>query len=657
MRIAWMAPGVALIGLVLGIAPSATAASSSTAPPWTAIQAPGPNPDSTGYHLNAVDCWAVGDCVAVGHYASGGTTASFIDEDTNGTWSYVATTGQADLTDVSCPAAGACVAVGTAGIGSSFPQGVLEVQSSTTWTTIMATGAQGRYASYTGALKGISCAAANSCAAVGQAQSNAEVNTGFTLTLRPGNDPTAPASWMAQQAPEKAGDAPYENAGLADVSCVSAGNCRAVGFAYDNPNSAIPLIDNEKNYVWAYGGSPAPTGTTYGQFATVSCMTGGSVCMAGGTYNSNQLPFIATIDTDNDTAEASAVSLPAPFLFGELSASSCAPDGLCQSVGQAYANSGPEYGYDGFIVSESYGAGGGPSGTATPTDSPSDANSIEHIETLLATSCVSGGFCVSVGDYADNSGPQGQDEASVIDTRTYDSAGAIASETDIKAPEPANDTVNDDQNLLPGVDCQDAAHCTAVGSYFNDDQTQSRGVIETTGTKAPKPPTVTGVAPAGGPTTGGNTVTITGARLDGATAVKFGKTAATQLHVISSTELTVQAPAHDADTVDVRVTSAGGTSAAVTADHYTYAEPPVVKGISPASGSHAGGESVIITGKHLSGTTAVHFGKAAATHVTVVSSTQVDVTAPAHAKGTVDVTVTTPGGTSAKQNADQFRYT
>ena len=102
---------------------------------------------------------------------------------------------------------------------------------------------------------------------------------------------------------------------------------------------------------------------------------------------------------------------------------------------------------------------------------------------------------------------------------------------------------------------------------------------------------------------------------------------------------------------------AGGTSGAVAADHYTYVALPVVTGVSPASGSHTGGESVVITGKHLTGATAVHFGTAAATNVTVVSGTQVNVTAPAHATGTVDVTVTTTGGTSAKHSADQFRYT
>jgi hypothetical protein len=43
--------------------------------------------------------------------------------------------------------------------------------------------------------------------------------------------------------------------------------------------------------------------------------------------------------------------------------------------------------------------------------------------------------------------------------------------------------------------------------------------------------------------------------------------------------------------------------------------------------------------------------------VTFVSDTQITVTSPAHATGTVDVTVTTTGGTSATSVNDRFTYT
>jgi hypothetical protein len=92
-------------------------------------------------------------------------------------------------------------------------------------------------------------------------------------------------------------------------------------------------------------------------------------------------------------------------------------------------------------------------------------------------------------------------------------------------------------------------------------------------------PTVTGVNPNTGPTTGGTTVTITGTNLTGATAVMFGTVAATSFTVNSDTSITAVAPAESAGTVDVTVTTPGGTSATSSADQYTYyyEQPPGVE--------------------------------------------------------------------------------
>ncbi len=85
---------------------------------------------------------------------------------------------------------------------------------------------------------------------------------------------------------------------------------------------------------------------------------------------------------------------------------------------------------------------------------------------------------------------------------------------------------------------------------------------------------------------------------------------------------------------------------------------PSVTNISPSSGFADGGTSVTITGTGLNNTTAVKFGAPDATGFTVNSDTQVTATSPAGVIGqTVDITVTTPGGTSAVSSADQFTYT
>jgi hypothetical protein len=87
--------------------------------------------------------------------------------------------------------------------------------------------------------------------------------------------------------------------------------------------------------------------------------------------------------------------------------------------------------------------------------------------------------------------------------------------------------------------------------------------------------------------------------------------------------------------------------------------PPIVVGVSPATGLAAGGTAVTISGAGFTGATAVTFGGTAATAVVVVNTNTITATTPAKAAGTYDVRVTTPKGTSAIQPgaADNFVYT
>ena len=172
-------------------------------------------------------------------------------------------------------------------------------------------------------------------------------------------------------------------------------------------------------------------------------------------------------------------------------------------------------------------------------------------------------------------------------------------------------------------------------------------------------PTVTGISPTTGSTNGGTPITITGTGFTGATAVNFGSKAATGVTVVSATSITATSPSGTAGTVDVTVTTPSGTSTISAADKFTYVAittPPTITGISPASGSIAGGTSVTISGTSFTGATAVKFGSTAATGVIVVSATSITATSPVHAAGIVDVTVTTPSGTSATSAADKFTY-
>jgi hypothetical protein len=83
--------------------------------------------------------------------------------------------------------------------------------------------------------------------------------------------------------------------------------------------------------------------------------------------------------------------------------------------------------------------------------------------------------------------------------------------------------------------------------------------------------------------------------------------------------------------------------------------PVYVSSISPTSGPSAGGTSVTVRGSGFTGASSVSFGATLASNIMVNSDTKITATSPA-GSGTVDVTVTTPNGTSATGGADQFTY-
>jgi IPT/TIG domain len=169
-------------------------------------------------------------------------------------------------------------------------------------------------------------------------------------------------------------------------------------------------------------------------------------------------------------------------------------------------------------------------------------------------------------------------------------------------------------------------------------------------------PVIDSIQPSTGGTAGGTAVQIFGGRLKGATSVNFGSSAAS-ITSDSASEVDVVSPAHASGTVDITVTTAAGTSTITGNDLFTYSNQPTVQSLTPSQGPAAGGTEVQIFGTLFTGATAVHFGTAAASGITVVSSTEIDVLSPAvPADGTVDVTVTGPGGTSAINPSDEFTY-
>ena len=146
-------------------------------------------------------------------------------------------------------------------------------------------------------------------------------------------------------------------------------------------------------------------------------------------------------------------------------------------------------------------------------------------------------------------------------------------------------------------------------------------------------PVISNVDPAGGTVFGGPcNVTITGSNFTGTTNVTVDGSACSYNLINDSTITVTQLPPGPSGAVGVYVTNAGGTS---TPYVWQYYQTPRVTGISPSSGSSAGGTSVTVTGYALTNMTECQFyGATETTNASGISPTndnQATFNTPAHA--------------------------
>ena len=290
-----------------------------------------------------------------------------------------------------------------------------------------------------------------------------------------------------------------------------------------------------------------------------------------------------------------------------------------------------------------------PTPAGSPTRPPDRSPSPTHSSVSSPPSATA--RIVAVTRVTPVSGPQ------VGGTKVVISGSGFARTTDVSFGRTAATTFNVD------ADTQISAVSPPGNGTVDVTVTTPDGVSTTGGadlfTYVPVP-VVACLNPATGSPAGGTRVVISGRAMTGATSVSFGKAAASSFTVDSDTRISAVSPPGDS-TVAVRVTTSGGISATGRADLFTYLAVtdlpvPIVVGLDPAKGSAAGGTRVVISGRGFTGATNVCFGDNAASSFTVGSDTYISAVSPAGRPGTVDVTVTTPGGTSAPGQRDQFVY-
>lgn len=209
-----------------------------------------------------------------------------------------------------------------------------------------------------------------------------------------------------------------------------------------------------------------------------------------------------------------------------------------------------------------------------------------------------------------------------------------------------------------GTDWQPGTVTATVANAADTNTANNQAAVTHTGGQLPAPPaqpapTLIALDPAGGPAAGGTASTATGTNLENGLVV-FGTSPGTGI-ACSATTCAATSPTGQG-TVDVTVLTPGGVTAPATFA-YEGTPPPVpapsVTHLSPQSGPQAGGTNVTVLGSNL-GMGTVKFGSAEGTN-TSCGPTQCNTTAPP-GTGTVDVTVTTAGGTSAPNATARFTY-
>lgn len=154
---------------------------------------------------------------------------------------------------------------------------------------------------------------------------------------------------------------------------------------------------------------------------------------------------------------------------------------------------------------------------------------------------------------------------------------------------PATDVVVSDTGTLTATvpaGTAGAADVTVTTSVGSDTLTDGYTYVEA--------PTADSIDPDHGPEAGGTTVTVTGTGfIDGATTVTVGDEAATDVVVVSDTELTFVTPAGTGNAA-VTITTPGGD--AVVDGGFTYDVAVVVTAVDPTEGPTAGGNTITITG-------------------------------------------------------------
>jgi hypothetical protein len=312
------------------------------------------NTQGHGAAVFAMSCPSAGNCSAGGIYAGTKGVESFVVSEVHGTWGTAKEVpgigalnagGDGELNSLSCATAGNCSAGGYyVGAGASIPlEAFVVTQTGGHWGTAQEVPGTAALNIDGGAqVSSVSCASPGNCTA-GGFYSDSSGQQAFAATQANG-------TWgNAKEVPGTAALNTSGNATIAAVSCASPGNCSADG-SYDvGPgfHQGQAFVANEVNGTWGKAkeipGTAALNAGGNAGVAGVSCASAGN-CSVGGSYtdsNGDSQVFVAN-EVNGTWGQAKEIPGTAALNAGGnagMGGVSCAPAGTC-SVGGFYAPGG-----------------------------------------------------------------------------------------------------------------------------------------------------------------------------------------------------------------------------------------------------------------------------------------------------------------------------
>ena len=477
--------------VMFGARPSAALASGNLN--WsTGVEAtlPGGAYASPSVSLFSVSCASPGNCTGVGAYPDAAfNPQGLLVSETAGTWSpgveAVLPTGAdpsqpARLVSVSCASAGNCTAVGFYHDLSSDQQGLLLSETAGTWSTgVEATlPLDATSGNPAVSITSVSCVSAGNCTAVGSYSASSGL-PGLLLSETAG-------TWSrGVEAVVPADSAPVPGVSLSSVSCASASDCVAVGDYNTAALGSAALLVTETAGTWSTGVAAtlpvnqASTPTAY--LSSVSCPSAGN-CAAAGSYkdSSNHQQELVVNETAG-TWSTGVEALPATTTAmnpNVIPSVSCASAGNCAAAG-SYIDASAHH--QGLLVSEVAGT------WSTGVQAALPAAATDPLVSLSSVSCPSAGNCTAVGSYADAS----HDQQGLLVSET---AGVWSTGVQAAPPTNAKTTTSGPNVSLTSASCASLGNCTAVGSY-KDTSGAKQGLLLDAALPAP---TLSVTAPAAG---------------------------------------------------------------------------------------------------------------------------------------------------------------